>query len=130
MRQAPNRLGSEHGFTLIELLIVVVMLSILVMIALPSYLSFRQRADDSASKSAIRTIVPALVLYNGDHRSGYSGVTTTKLRQSYGFDAKHVSIFLATQASYCLKSQVGLKAWYKGGPGGSITSTKPTPACP
>jgi prepilin-type N-terminal cleavage/methylation domain-containing protein len=130
MRQAARQFRNEQGFTLIELLIVIVILSILLMIALPGYLSFRTRANDSAAKSAIREVVPAVVLFNGDHKSGYVGLTTTALKTGYGFDVKKVSIFLPTATSYCLKSRVGISVWYKGGPAGDITSTKPTPACP
>jgi prepilin-type N-terminal cleavage/methylation domain-containing protein len=125
-----KRIGDDRGFTLIELLIVIVIFSILVTIAMPSYLSFRQRANDSAAKTSIRNVVPAVVLYNGDHKSGYTGMTTTGLKVAYGFDVKKVSIFLPTKTSYCLKSRVGVQVWYKGGPGGDLTKVKPTPACP
>jgi type IV pilus assembly protein PilA len=130
MPLVPKKIRDDRGFTTIELLIVIVILSILVTIALPGYLSFRQRADDSAAKTSIRNIVPAVVLFNGDHRSGYTGMTTTALKVAYGYDVKKVSIFSTTTSSYCLKSRIGIRVWYKGGPGGSITQTKPTPACP
>jgi type IV pilus assembly protein PilA len=130
MPPARKRIGQEHGFTLIELLLVIVIFAILVTIAMPAYLSFRQRANDSAAKTAIRNIQPATVLYNGDHKSGYTGMTTTKLKQDYNYDVKTVSIFLTTKSTYCLKSRVGVRVWYKGGPSGTVTQTKPTPTCP
>jgi type IV pilus assembly protein PilA len=130
MPPAIKSIRAEQGFTLIELLIVIVIFSILLTIALPGYLSFRERANDSAAKSAIRNIQPAVVLYNGDHKTGYTGMTTTKLKQDYAYDVKRVSIFLANKTTYCLKSRVGIRVWYRGGPGGDITQTKPAGICP
>ena len=46
-----KRLRSEKGFTLIELLVVMIILAILTAIAIPSYLSFRDRANKSAAGS-------------------------------------------------------------------------------
>jgi hypothetical protein len=57
-------------------------------------------------------------------------MTTTKLKVSYNFDVKRVSIFLPTQTSFCLKSKVGVRVWYRGGPGGDLTQTKPVGVCP
>jgi prepilin-type N-terminal cleavage/methylation domain-containing protein len=125
-----KRLKSEQGFTMIELLIVMILFVILVTIALPAYLTFRERANDSSAKTAIRNISPALIEYNGDHKSGYTGVTPAKLKASYNFDVKKVSIFLPTTTTYCLKSRVGVRVWYKGGPSGVVSTSKPTGICP
>ena len=50
-----KRLRSEKGFTLIELLVVMIILAILTAIAIPSYLSFRDRANNSAAGADVRS---------------------------------------------------------------------------
>ncbi len=53
-----KRLRSEKGFTLIELLVVMIILAILTAIAIPSYLSFRDRANKSAAGADLRSVDP------------------------------------------------------------------------
>ena len=61
------RMKSRKGFTLIELIVVIAIIGILAAIAIPQFLSYRQRSYNGASVSDLRNVKTNLEAYYADH---------------------------------------------------------------
>ncbi len=100
--------GGEGGFTLIELLVVIIIIAILAAIAIPMYLSQRQKGWRATVQSDLRNAAVAEESYFTDsHPSSYTTDMATLESNAYGFHKSadvEISAPTGDVNGYCLQA--------------------------
>jgi prepilin-type N-terminal cleavage/methylation domain-containing protein len=127
--KARRRTATEDGFTLVELLIVIVILGVLVGAAVPTYLTFRSKAESASAQSNVRAAIPAAEAWyqdaaNNPNVSSYTGISGAALAvEAPGIDAALTkAVAINSGAGYCIEStSAGVTSDYVGGaPGAAL----------
>ena len=133
MARLRQRIAREEGFTLIELLVVMIIIGILLAIAIPSYLGFRDRAHKSTAQANLREAIPSAEAFFASN-DVYTGMTEAILKSDYDTgmnidpDTGVVVGGTPTDTTYCLQSTHGGFTYHYNGPGGTIPK-EPNDVC-
>ena len=123
-----RRLQGEEGFTLVELTIVLLILGILLTIAVPSYLSFKDRASKTAAKAEVAQAMRSRRSRTEPTTSSAPRTTRTRFDDTTDIGYENISFTLLWQRSTTRRSRRTAGAPYVLNPAG-FTGTSLTDFC-
>lgn len=112
IRQRP---GAEGGFTVVELLVVIIVIGLLLAVAVPSYLGFRDRAARQAAEENVLAAAPAVQSYFDEHGT-YEGMSLPVLQTLDTSVTLDGNPTVTSPLTFCIQSTVGTQTIRKNGP--------------
>jgi type IV pilus assembly protein PilA len=77
------RKEGQKGFTLIELMIVIAIIGILAAIAIPQFVSYRQKGYNTQAKGELKSFYTACQAYFADNPTATGDCTTTEVAAAF-----------------------------------------------
>jgi Tfp pilus assembly protein PilE len=112
--------GEGGTITTVEAFVLAVMTAILVAIAVPSYITMRNRDSDSAARAELRQAADAAEAYRAEHGS-YAGLTPAALgRIDVDLGSSGYRVKTAAARTYCLQATVHGRTWHLVAPSGEL----------
>jgi len=106
-----------------------VIIGVLLVIAVPAFLGFRNTAEKGAGAANVREAVPSAEAYYSDNNQSYAGITIAALKSYDSGLGNAVLTVSGGPTKYCLSGHVG--TWYAHvvGPGGTVVPDDSSDFC-